>query len=177
MSIFSTIAADVSGIFKNPNASYNALVAEEQKAATWVSGAMAVINQNPAIKSTLLIPIIQDLFPEVPIADITNVFIQIAKVTTDTPPTTLGDAITAIQTYLSTKTGSVWITIVNGLVSIGTAFISPTTPIQKFITVVGDIYDDIIKPILGLKTTPVPAVASPSTPALSVVNVDPAGES
>lgn len=142
---------------------FDQLSPAEQSAARWISGAIAVINQNPTINSSLLVPIIQSVFPNI---DLTPLISLANSIGGGVDITTIEDAITAVQAYLKPKAGNAWVTAVQGLVSLGATFVSPTTAIQKFVAVGEYVYQDVIKPLLGItSSTPVVANAtvSPAT--------------
>lgn len=153
---------------------YQALLKDEQNAAAFMSGGLAIINNNIAIDSKLVAPIIASVFPNFPLTDITNGFITLASTLTTVQseiPTTLEGAISLIQAYLKPKQGNDWIIAVQGLVSLGATLISPVTPIQKFVSVIQYVYDDIITPLLGLhKSAPVATVNAPSIDVTNASN-------
>lgn len=165
-SFLKTVGEDVTHIFSNSNEAYDKLLDVEKEAQTWVSGALAIINQNIKIDGALVAPIISSVFPNVDVATIENTLVQLAAtVVSDQSkvPTTLAGAITVLQGFLSPKTGNVWITAVQGLVNLGATLVSPETAIQKFVAAGEYIYQDIIKPLLGIgSATPVATVNAPS---------------
>lgn len=175
-SFFKSVEQDVVHIFTSSNTAYDNLVKEEQYAATWVSGSLAIINQNLTVDSDLLIPIIQSKFPNVTLATIESTYVALtAKIATvqSTIPTTLSAAITAIQGYLLPKSGNDWIVAVQGLFNLAATLVSPSTPLQKFAASLEYVYNDIIKPLLGIgKPVIVPAVATTvvtNAPAVATV--------
>lgn len=165
-SFFKSVEQDVVHIFVSSSTSYDNLLKEEQDAATWVSGSLAIINQNLTVDAPLLIPIIQSKFPNVTLATIEATYVALtAKIATfqSNLPTTLADAITAIQGYLLPKSGNDWIVAVQGLFSLGATLVSPVTPVQKFVAALEYVYTDIIKPLLGIgKPVDVPVAAIPT---------------
>lgn len=178
MSIFSfigRIGKDIAGVTQSANDLYGKLTEEEQKAATWASGALAIINQNITVDAPLLIPIIQSKFPDVTLDTITAVLTEVGALVTTTPPKTLADAITTIQAYLSPKSGNAWIVAVQGLVNLAATVISPETAIQKFVAVGEYVYQDIITPLLGLHKSSEPTVVATiqSPVATPVANPNP----
>jgi hypothetical protein len=161
-SFIGTLWGDVEGILGitvTPTTTlFDQLTPAEQAASKWISGAIAVINQNPTIKGSLLVPIIQDVFPN---TDLTPIITLANSIGQGNTVATVEDAIAAIQAYLKPKAGNVWITAVQGLVSLGATFVSPTTPVQKFAAVFEFVYQDIVKPLLGIgSATPVVPVAT-----------------
>jgi hypothetical protein len=166
-SFLSTLWGDVEsivGIAATPATTlFSQLTPAEQAAAQWVSGAIAVINQNPSIEGSLLVPIIQSVFPN---TDLTPLITLANSVGSGNTVTTVEDAIGVIQAYLKPKTGNVWITAVQGLVSLGATLVSPATPVQKFVAVGEYVYQDIVKSMLGIgSATP------PATPVVSQVSI------
>jgi hypothetical protein len=170
--LWGTIKSDLGGTptisvpdSTDPSVLYAALAKDAQEAGTFASGALAIVNANIKINSALLIPIIQSVFPNTSLDDITTFFTGIAAtLVTDTSkiPTTLADAITTVQTALSAKQGNAWIVAVQGLVNLGATLLSPETEIQKFVSVAEFVYQDIITPLLGLhKSTPIVAPILP----------------
>jgi hypothetical protein len=158
-------------------AAYQALLKDEQDAAAWVSGALAVINQNTTIDATLVAPIIAFVFPNVDPSAIETTLISLAStIQTDQSkiPTTLPGAIAIIQAYLAPKVGNPWITAVQGLFSLGATLASPVTPIQKFVAAGEYVYLDIVSPLLGLhKSTVSTATSAPVqvTPAIAAPTI------
>jgi hypothetical protein len=140
---------------------YQNLLKEEQNAATWVSGTLAIINQNITIDAPLLVPIIKSVFPNVDAATIESTFVALASKVTQVQgqvPTTLEGAITEIQQYLIPKKGNDWIIAVQGLFSLAVTIVSPVTPVQKIVAVAEYVYQDIITPLLGLHKSSTPIV-------------------
>jgi voltage-gated potassium channel Kch len=165
---------------KTPDQIYSELLADEQTAANWVSGSLGIINQNIAIDSVLVAPIIKSVFPNVDPAAIENTYIQLsAKIlamindTQTVIPTTLEGAITIVQQYLSGKIGNDWIRAVHDLFSLATSIASPGMPIQKAFLIADFVYNDIITPLLGLhKSSGV--VVTPSPVPAPILNGQPA---
>ena len=147
---------------------YQNLLKEEQDAAAWISGSIAIINQNITIDSTLVAPIIKSVFPNVDPNVIEQTLVKLAATVTQVQssiPTTLEGAIAVIQAYLQPKQGNFWVTEVQGLVNLGATLVSPSTPIQKFVAVGEFVYQDIVTPLLGLHKASSAPVGPVPTPA------------
>lgn len=128
---------------------YDKLTVDEKQAATWAYGVIAVVNANVDKDAALIIPIIQLKYPTLSL-DVIHGFIDTVlndiKVVQANVPVTLEDAINALAAYLKTLNGSAWEQISQGLGNLLAIAFSPTTPIQKFISVAELVYQYITKP-------------------------------
>lgn len=130
---------------------YNELSDEEKKAAQWSYGVIAIINQH-ANEINLILPLIQKIFPGLT-SDVLQGFLErlLAElhVVDDNVPLTLEDAIKAAANYLKSLQGNTWATISQAAGNILLTLLSPSTPIQKAMTIAEFVYQSFIKPYLA----------------------------
>lgn len=128
---------------------YNDLSDDEKKGATWAYGVIAVVNANIDKDASIIIPLIQLKFPDLSL-DVIHGFIEMVlndiNGVQNGIPLTLEDAINALAKYLGSLHGDAWKAISQTLGNLLAVLFSPTTPIQKFVSVAELIYQAIVKP-------------------------------
>lgn len=128
---------------------YNDLTEDEQKAATWGYGLIAVVNDNLDKDASVIVPIIQLKYPDLSL-DVIHGFVDTVlndiKAVQSDVPITLEDALNALVSYLKGFKGSTWEQISQALGNLLAIAFSPTTPIQKFISVAEMVYQLLVKP-------------------------------
>lgn len=135
--------------FSTAETLYNELTEDEQKAATWGYGLISIVNENLDKDASVIIPIIQLKYPDLSL-DVIHGFIDTVlndiKAVQPEVPVTLEDALNALVSYLKGFKGSTWEQISQALGNLLAIAFSPTTPIQKFISVAEMVYQLLVKP-------------------------------
>lgn len=158
----------ISGIFSSADDVYNKLTDDEKRAAVWGSGLIHVVEQNIDAAPDAVKIAIQTAFPDLSI-DVVQGFLDELRNRVDTlnseTPLTLEDAITWAQNYLKNYqgTGTTLDIIRSTAAQILQTLLSPTTPIQKFISIGLMVFHLIVKPHVQAVTAPAPTPVDPST--------------
>lgn len=159
----------ISGIFSTADDVYNQLTDDEKRAAVWGSGLIHVIDQNITAAPDDVKTLIQAAFPDLSI-DVVHGFLDELRSRVDTLqseiPLTLEDAIVWAQKYLASYhgTGTTLDIIRSTAASILQTLLSPTTPIQKFISIGLTIFHLIVKPHVAAVTATINANLAASLP-------------
>lgn len=128
---------------------YESLEDDAKTALQYASGWVAVINANVEESPDFVFELIQKKFPDATKEHITEGLTRLAealKLVTANIPTSLNDAITALQGYLSKFEGNTWVAIVRAAVTILADIIAGgKSPIQIIEMVLEFVYQTFIK--------------------------------
>lgn len=141
----------ISGLFKHSQNLYDQLEEVAKKAAVWGSGIIAVVNKMLTAIPSEVIAIIKQKFPDLSI-DVLHGFLDTLRIKVDNIasqiPITLEEAIKWLQGFLSKHLDdhSTWGIISSYLGNLLSILFSPSTLIEKFISIAVWVYHVIVKP-------------------------------
>lgn len=135
----------IADLFESSEALYNKLSAEEKAAANYAYGVIALINKY----GDQALPYIQKAYPELAIDQLhgfLDILLNDIKAVDDNVPLTLEDALKAVADHLGKLDGATWAAVSQTLGSLLATLFSPSTPVQKFISIAEYVYVILVKP-------------------------------
>lgn len=168
--IITKVETDVTELFNAAEGEYLKLAPEVRAAAATASGIIAIVNKEVSAVPSDVWALIQTKYPNVSQESVTAVLIKANNVVNGANAlalnATFDEALAALNAYLQTLSGNVWITVIKAIVAIAVDVLTPGTVIQKVELVLEYIYQNLVKPHLALNTAVVEeAEVIPETPA------------